>query len=157
MRMLKKLSLVLALMLVFCATGVAENDLESINFKPDILNSLELDATGMMVSPQMRALFTILLALDIPDSTNFDVDLSQSSYVGRDGDVIYFYLHGESEDAVISYSPFLELAIYVGVPLNTPDSVVEEQLDPRCPDGWYKNDINDIYNILLELNSAINE
>ena len=157
MHMMKKLSFILALMLIFCATAVAESDLQTVNFQPSALNAMDLDAATIMVTSEMRALATVALSLDLTDAANFEVDLSQSTYVGRDGETIYFYLHGESSDAIVGYIPFLDMAVYVLIPLNAPDSIAEGQLDTRCPDGWYKNDTTDIYNVLVALYDALSE
>lgn len=153
MRMIKKIALLLVVVLAFQSVGFARAESEeSVATKFDLMlaSAMDKQAKEIMASSQMRAMFTVLLWMDFVIATD-DVDFSpkflENSYVGQNGLVVTFYIHGEDNDLVIAYTPLIQDAAYAILD-KQPDAIVELLLDSTCEDGFYKNDVEDVAEVV---------
>ncbi|MBR2572275.1 MAG: hypothetical protein IKE30_09170 [Clostridia bacterium] len=153
--MKKALSLILVLaFLLSCSCGAAlAADSKIVPFTPTMTNLGEKSAKEWFSSAETRALFTILLYLDLPENVRGKYD-SSKSWVLKDGMSLMLFVLGEEDSLAVVYTPATEYAAYsrVGV---TSETMAKLVLEGYSGDGYYKNDIEDLYTIAQLLSEAL--
>lgn len=149
------LCLVLAMLTVGCMTGLCEEETDGIAFEPTIANEFEYSSAEWFSSGFNRALLTVGMLLDLnaiidKNVINFGEAIAESTYVARDGINLLLYYHGEQNDLFVVYAPLTGEAIY-NVRDKVDDSFVLYILKGIADDGCYKNDLEDIFEIVLLL------
>ena len=160
--MKKMVAWLLLLAVLLCTAGVSlaeSSDDSTVSFTPTLANLAGMTASESMASSKQRALISVLLAVDyMSANTNGDSyspDLAKASYVGKKDLMVVVYLHAPAKDILLLYQPISKEAAYFYVDTNV-DTIAEILLRSTCTDGYYKNDIEDIYTILQDLSNAIN-
>lgn len=159
--MRKFLSLVLAALLLCCSFSFAMAEVVSdeVYFDADIMNALDQDAESWFTNAETRAMGTILLALDFSltignDSPLFP-DMSEPTYIGRDGDYLVVYVHTSGNDVILLYDTSTGEAAYMETS-GLSSAVIEDMLNEVCEDGYYENDITTMLTVAQELSDIIN-
>ena len=162
--MRKIMSLMLTVVLLFscCAFGFAEtndSDDNAVMFDAGITKAIEQTAANWFASKDMRAMATILLALDysvaIDEDSPLFPDLSESTYIGKDGLDLVVYMHAGEKDIIIVYRPVSGEAVYTEMDASS-DVVIEAAMSAICSDGYYENDIETMYSIAQQINDVLN-
>lgn len=153
MRMLKKLSLILALILLLHSTVALASDSDAAVLSLTLTNVFHengLEARDIMLSGPIRALLTVVLAADFYAETHLTINLADATFVGREGNNLIIYAHMDTQDVMMLYDPSDDFAVYV---LSGPasDSVVERALATICVDGYYQNTQEDVYDAIMGL------
>lgn len=149
--------LALTLIASFAMAGVAEGESSSTQFAVDFANALDMSADDCMRTAETRALTTICLALDLmTEDESLMPDLDASSFIGKEGEDIYFHAHTEGDDVVVIYRPSAQIAVYSLMdPVS--DYIIRAGLEEICTDGFYENDKEAIGDVLQQLNDALSE
>jgi len=145
--------LMLGLMLSGMAVAETTDD-GTIVFEAQLTQILDLSASEWYESSEKRAYLTMLLILDmgLTDDTFFSrVSLGENSYVGKDGLNLAVYVHMTDGDGVMVYCPATGEASFVSMESNLTDLLAESVMASTCGDGYYKNDLEDLYEAALEL------
>lgn len=158
--MRKIISLALVILMIFscCMVGYAEtqeeSETKSVDFEPAITNVVKNQAKEWFASEDMRAMVTILLALDLSVTLDADSDiypdLSRSSFVGKEGLDLAVYLHGQAKDVIIVYRPISGEAYYMETDESS-DAIVGLVMDAVCTEGYYENDVESMYSVTQEI------
>lgn len=156
MRKLKVFSLLVVLILTFSAAAFAEDD-DVATFECELTNALEMsDATEAMESTETCAMVTVCMALDLALKDIAMPSLSSSTYIGVSDGTLCFYFHSDEQDIIVAYIPEIGEASYMLMD-SVSDDAVELAFDELCPDGYVKNDVETLYNILDALQSLLAE
>lgn len=155
-------ALTLVLLLVFSLVTCGYTETYTYNdgygeFTPTLTNAMGFTGKQMMETSESRAMATIVLALDymlnmnktVENEEQFTPNLFETSYIGKNGVDIYVYLKSDTRDdrLVIIYRPVTQEASCDVMALSFGDTQVEYVLKEVCSDGYYKNDIEDIYTV----------
>lgn len=154
MRKIKVFALLVVLMLMFTAVGFAE-DSDLNLFEPGLTMVLELDdAAAAMEDPEMAALVTVCMALDLVVEDIDSPNLAAGSYIGRSEDILCFFFHVEGQDLVVVYDPSATQAAYMYFDTCTDDEIATI-LAGVCPDGFIKNDEETVFGIINALQEGL--
>lgn len=139
-----------AVLLTTFVTTLAESS-EPIEFEPNLTKTLHFSSEEFMTTSFLRAAVTVFLSLDMATAVSFDermADLSQTSFVGRDGDLLYIFLRTQNNKAVfIGYLPSSNTAMYYAVN-NQTDAAIKMAMLTQCPDGYFVNEPDDISDVI---------
>lgn len=149
--------IVAALMTAGCALAEQPGYL-AYNYTPTLITSFELSPEEWLSSGENRALATILVAYDmmgaLSSKSDLTPDLVATSYVGRSGDDLMFYLRTPTQDLLVRYTPKDESGDYQTIePLS--GDVVSAAMERICPDGSYANDILSMYTVIQSLRGVL--
>ena len=156
---MKKL-ICLALVLVMAlglSASLAENEYQQIT--PSLINSLDLTAEDWMATDYIRAMLTILFALDLDDELGVDVSdflVNGFSFVGRDNITVIVTFYDGTYLHSVFYVPALDFGTYGS--LYAPgltSSDLESTLAGYCPDGLYENTVSALSDALDMLSSLV--
>ena len=162
--MRKIMSLILAAMLLVscCSFSLAETaadgEDEAIEFDASITNAINETAATWFSAEETRGLATILLALDftlaVGDDSELFPDMSEPTYIGKDGVDLAVYMHAGPRDIIIVYRPATGEAVYMETDVNSA-LVIKAAMEAICSDGYYENDIETMYSIAQELSEIL--
>ena len=161
------LCLVLAMLTMGCITGLceevsaAEEELDYISFEPTITKMFDNSASEWFSSEFDRAMLTVLLSIDLlsivdEDVMDFSEALTKNTYVAKDGLNLIVYYHGKQSDLLVGYTPLTGTAIYQ-VQDKIGDSLVLYLLEKLAEDGCYKNDIDDLFEVVTLLSDVLTD
>lgn len=167
-REILSLCLVLAMLTVGCMAGLceeapaSEEELDYVSFEPLFGNILEYSPSEWFSSKLNRALLTVCISLELMSIIDEDVIdfsealLTESSYVARDGLALVLYYHGKQNDIIVLYMPLTgEAAYQIGD--KAEDFRVSYVLEEIAEDGCYKNDIDDIIEVIALLKGTLSD
>lgn len=163
-REILSLCLVLAMLTVGCMAGLCEEatasaeETKAIAFEPTITNGFDYSASEWFSSGFNRAMLAVILSLDLcnivdKDVIDFGPALTESSFVAKDGLILVVYYHGTQDDLYITYMPLTGQATYQ-ITDKSEDYVVQYALETVVDDGCYKNDFEDLMNVVALLKDA---
>ena len=157
-------SLLLCMMMAFSImSATAETGVEQISFEPNITVKMDKDAKEWVQGEEIRAIFTVAILMDYLISLDgedpaFDLNiLSNTSYVGRSGFMVVCLLLAEDNKKalVLVYHTLSHDAAYSVMEFSG-KSAAEKGLEAVCEDGYYKNDVTDIYKVYTRITEAMN-
>ena len=162
MKLLKKMTcLALALTMLLTACAFAETTpSEGIPFVPMMMPNLDLTAEEWIEDEVNRTMATVLLFVEsgvvlLEDYGDYMNNcLNNPSYIGRSGDILVVHMHGEAGDVSVFYEVNTGLAQCVLME-SYPDAVVEAVMAENCPDGYYRNEVEDVQAAARALQEAL--
>ena len=171
--MRKTLSIILCVLLsLSCLTCVAESqskyaELFDINITSKAASEMGFNARTWLESEKSRAIFTCMLMVDFGTAIDqkkieeppFKMTLLDNvSYIGRDGITIYLMIMSEDKTQVLVFM-YKDASPNAGCFLLEckSQSAAEYALQGICPDGCYKNDPADLYEVSLSIKNALGE
>ena len=157
--MKKVLCVLLALVVLLGNMALAEmaTDEDAINFEPTLTTLMDYSASEWYDSVANRATLTILLMIDLKlsdESFAQNVQLLETSYVGKSGLDLVVYVHGEEEDIIMLYRPLTEEAYYISIGSVWSDTLAEVLMNSVCDDEYHENDIEVLIEVFEQFEEA---
>lgn len=151
----------LALLLVFSLLlGVAPALADGISFDASLADGMDYTASEWFSSSINRAALTICLmagAMSVEKNFDFTKMILNGSYVGKNGISLFVVGRDDNRYIIMQYIPMTHSASYLTDTADyLNDSVLRLALEQYAKDGCYKNDVEDIYQILKLFEEAIN-
>lgn len=162
------LCLVLAMLTVGCMAGfceeapVSEEEVDYVSFEPTFVDVFEYTPSEWFSSKLNRALLTVCISLELMSLVDEDVIdfsealLKESSYVAKDGLTLVLYYHGKQNDIIVLYMPLTGEAAYQ-ISDKAEDFRVSYVLEEIAEDGCYKNDIDDLIEVIALLKDTLTD
>ena len=160
LRRIVSMLVVVVLLLVgtvgYCDTS-EEN--EEVYFEATLTNILDMQAKEWFASSYYRAVLTVMVAGDLAlacEDGSFDLAtaITEDTYVGKEGLDLIVYFHGVDEDIIVVYRPLTGDACYL--PMEEMSSeYVEYILGELCTEGFYLNDMEDIFEVVADLQEVL--
>lgn len=141
------------------AEELLEEDSEASFFTPMFLNALENSAEEWVTGEYIRALATATLVVDlsianVASAEELTFAAMKTSYIGRIGSDLLFYLHGNQRDLFVLYESDTNNAFYQFMDA-TDDSILEASLEAVFTDGCYQNNPETVISILKFMMQSI--
>ena len=133
-----------------------------VSFSPTICYGMGKTGKEWMENAESRAYATISLALDYMISFNdrtpdFTPNMFETSYIGKTGlDLVVIYKSDLTTDRLaVIFRPITGEASYLILENIPTDTQADYMMQTVCVDGYYKNDIEDIYMVYNDISNAL--
>ena len=157
------ISLILALVFsMSCVMTAAADEVEFIDFEPQLCNIFEMPASEWMSSDVYRALATVCIWLDIATSDNLDyeVNIFETSYIGCSGEVLTVALQLDSSNKclIALFTPSAGTASYAVYPIYTTfETQIKDTVEQVSVAGFYTNSYSAIIDVIDMLSEALSD
>ena len=141
-------------------TGLADTS-NAIEFDAEIVNMVDQSAADWYDTEYTRCFLTALLLVDLGSQTELNASeaLNHNTYVGREGMILLIGTVIEDEVVMITYVPAMSKAHYMqsdGLGSDTLNELlITSVLESNCSDGYKKNDVLVMREVLTDLHDAI--